>query len=85
MEFHFAQTKRKRPIINAELQRGGRICQRFHVFKLPLVLSSIDLVLGSVIVLTLVGLQTQRLHRVSLTPHGPYRGLPLYPFFQGNP
>ena len=64
MESHFARAKRKRPIVDSELQRGGRIRQRFDVFKQPLVLGGIDLALGSVIVLTLVGLQTQRLHGV---------------------
>ena len=64
MEFHFARAKRKRTIIDAELQRGGRIHQRFDVFKLPLVLGGIDLALGSVIILTHVGLQTQGLHGV---------------------
>ena len=62
MQFHFARAKGKRLIVDAELQRSGQIRQRLDVFKLPLVLSGIDLALGSVIVLTLIGLQTQRLH-----------------------
>ena len=42
-------------VVKAELQRGG---QGFDVFELPLVLGGIDFALGSVIVQTLVGLQT---------------------------
>ena len=63
MELHFARTKGKGPVVDAELHWGGRVRQGFDVLELPLVLGGIDLVLGSVIVLTLVGLQTQRLQR----------------------
>ena len=62
MEFHFAQTKRKGPFFNVELQRGGGGRQGFDVFELPRVLGGINLALRSVIVLTLVSLQTQRLY-----------------------
>ena len=49
-------------MVDAELQRGGQVRQGFDVVKMPLTLGSIDFVLGLVVVLTRIGLQTQWLH-----------------------
>ena len=46
-------------MVDAELQRGGQVRQGFDVVKMPLTLGSIDFVLGLVVVLTRIGLQTQ--------------------------
>ena len=81
MLFHFSWTKKTQVIVDAELQWGGQVCQGFDVFKLPLVLGGIDLVLGLVVVLPLVSFANSD-SMVILNPHDHSGSCP-YILFKG--